>query len=333
MKYIKQFSAAVLSFCMLLGIAPTTSAIYAASPISVYTQTDGLTTVRQISVADKNTLQSSTALFSAMGYTSAEANSISEADKTALLNSTEMVGNISYYYTDENGVTSQISEKDALAGATELNAARSSLSWNQGARQDLENYMRVICYTANIPSQTRRNKTIVTVNLLTDPIQRHTDAIGIAINTGTVDFNSVSGSMTYNKNEWVIFGSTTVTPMSQTFNKVYAQTAIGDYGNIWYPVEFPKNYGNSNYACSYSDFIITLSCEGIMPVGTSGLASHVSTGYYAHTKNSIDLNTQLSVTAGTSGGKPEAGVTFFIAPEVAKDTIQVNCPVYLEAYY
>ena len=88
MKYIKQFSAAVLSFCMLLGIAPTTSAIYAASPISVYTQTDGLTTVRQISVADKNTLQSSTALFSAMGYTSAEANSISEADKTALLNST-----------------------------------------------------------------------------------------------------------------------------------------------------------------------------------------------------------------------------------------------------
>ena len=58
MKYIKQFSAAVLSFCMLLGIAPTTSAIYAASPISVYTQTDGLTTVRQISVADKNTLQS-----------------------------------------------------------------------------------------------------------------------------------------------------------------------------------------------------------------------------------------------------------------------------------
>ena len=88
MKYIKQFSAAVLSFCMLLGIAPTTSAIYAASPISVYTQTDGLTTVRQISVADKNTLQSSTALFSAMGYTSAEANSISEADKTALLNRT-----------------------------------------------------------------------------------------------------------------------------------------------------------------------------------------------------------------------------------------------------
>lgn len=240
---------------------------------------------------------------------------LSDEDLREYAEAAKIVGTVAYTTTDSNGNKRIISEAEALKQVEKYDLNRSSREHDTYE----DDYMRVFHLVSQSSYNPERFKFSTDARWLKMPFFRKTDSIGSCAQYMACDDDSASGWYEYDKDEWSLHGSSSISrPREELSSSDFSGANDGTYSGLAAKFDLPRDVISEYYYVLCSDFKIHVEHYADInePDQTINFASN---GTYDHLRYKLGFSPSISI--GTDG--PGASIGLNVTGKTDKRTTGV----------